>query len=132
MIARGQERAFDGFGVWAYPHLVSGIRNNTGDRAAALVATATLCVVLLASMGVFAEEAYSSDDPCLDCSGCETGECDSQDGDCCRMCCMAQAPLTLATLMGTLSPAVAEAKPLRTTVVAVGRSPETPYRPPRS
>ncbi len=111
---------------------MSGSRNNTGDRATVLVVTAALCVVLIGSMGELAEGACSAGDPCIDCSGCETGGCESEDGNCCKMCCMAHTPLTLASLTGTLSSAVARAMPLRTTIAAIGRSPETPYRPPRS
>ena len=111
---------------------------STGDGAMAILGSLALVVALLGATGGFAADSGATGEPCVGCAGCESGECDG-DGEnpfashhhCCTTCCLSHAPAALSIAQAipasvTVGPMVA-----RMAVAAAGRSPETPYRPPR-
>lgn len=111
----------------------------TGNRATAMFALAAFVVVVIGSTGGFAADPDAAGDACVGCSGCDSGEC-GDDGEnpltshhhCCTTCCLSHAPVALAITHSAPAPVVAGPMTSGTVVAVVGRSPETPYRPPRA
>jgi len=108
------------------------------DRATALSATFALIVVVFASTGAFAAAPDASGEPCLGCSGCDSGECGGGDGDpltthhhCCTTCCLSHAPIALSTTHSAPAPMIVGSMVRVVSVAVASRAPETPYRPPR-
>jgi len=104
----------------------------------ALFVLSAVLVVLLGATGGLVADSDAAGESCVGCAGCETGECGGENGNpltshhhCCTTCCISHAPLALATVISAQAVVIAEAIPVRDSVAATGRSPETPYRPPR-
>jgi hypothetical protein len=117
---------------------VSPCRFSSVARVIALLALSALCVVLLGATGGLITDPAADGETCVGCAGCAAGEC-GREGDnpltshhhCCTTCCISHAPLSLATVMSTYAPVLAESVRARAVMVLTDRTPETPYRPPR-
>ena len=106
-------------------------------RATALLALLAMLAFLGSSAG-FAADPDADGERCVGCHGCENGDC-REDGDpftshhhCCATSCMSHAPFALPSPVSSPAQVMTETILNSATVAENGRSPETPYRPPRS
>ena len=113
-------------------------KSGNGDRVTACFALAALVVLFLGSTGAIALEPDAGDELCVGCSSRDDGACceDAEDPltshhHCCATSCMTHA--SIAIMVANAAPVPVIGGPIRmgSTVAAIGRTPETPYRPPR-
>ena len=113
-------------------------RFDANDRVTAVLALLGFALITIASAGVFAAAGDESDEDCASCSGCETGECDDENGGlashhhCCATSCIAHSVLTLPPATSLQAQLTAELLPVTGVAALSPRNPEPPKRPPRS
>jgi hypothetical protein len=112
-------------------------RFSLAGRLAALAALSALALVFLGpSIGL--ADAAAGGERCVGCPGCESGDCGARDENpleshhhCCTTCCMSHVPFALPTPLSFPGSAVVDALPTCTSPAMIGRTHDTPYRPPR-
>jgi hypothetical protein len=117
---------------------VKSNRFSIGGRTTALLALSALLIVLLGATAGFAADDDAGGEACVGCAGCEGGECGEQEGGpftshhhCCVTCCMSHAAFALPTAVSSPAAPIAAAMPTCVSPAVTGRSPDTPFRPPR-
>jgi hypothetical protein len=106
-------------------------------RITAVFALATGLVVFVGMTGGLAT-ADLSEEPCLSCVGCETGECEGEQDNqeahhhCCVSCCMSHASVAVASSPAASATQIAEFASASSCLGLIAQSPEAPFRPPRA
>ena len=113
-------------------------RFSSGSRITALLAFSALIVLFLGPTVGFAADPDASGERCAGCPGCESGECGDDEENplgshhhCCTTCCMSHTSYALPTPLSYPVSAITERMQTSAPVAVTGRTPETPYRPPR-
>ena len=108
------------------------------SRFSALMALLVVAMLFLGASSELLEGIDTGAESCVDCAGCETGECGGEDENplsshhhCCTVCCLSHASVALATVASTPTQVVVEPVVTIVSVSLTSCSAETLYRPPR-